>query len=156
MEIRINPYYIYVFMILWIAPVITAVWGMPIWTTITFLCAFAIYSMHEWIHLWICKINGLEVKEISLIPLGKTHIIFEKSESRKITRDVYLAGAAWDSIFYSIAILSCLVYSFHTNDQIPLYFGCTFIIMLTLNLVWPGSDFSHFKALTKPDLTLGV
>lgn len=143
MEIKLNPYYVYVFMILWIAPVICAVWGLPVWTTITFLCAFAIYALHEWIHLWICKINNLSVLEISLIPLGKTHIIFKPSPNQKINQDVYLAGAAWDSIFYTIAILSCFMYFMTTGDRIPLYFGTSFIIMLILNLVWPGSDYQE-------------
>jgi hypothetical protein len=148
MEIKISPYYVYVFMILWLAPVISAVWGFPVWITITFLCAFAIYSMHEWIHLWICKINNLDVLEISLITLGMTHIIFQKPANNKIAADVYLAGAAWDSIFYTIAALSCFTYSFLTGDLFPLYFGSTFIIVLILNLAWPGSDWQEYRSRT--------
>jgi hypothetical protein len=148
MQFNINPYFIYISLFLWFAPVISAVWGYPVWITISFMCMFAIYTVHEFAHLWICKLNNLEVLSLNLSHGGNTEIIFEKPDSDKVAADVYLAGVAWDSIFFAIAILSCYFYAFYQGDITPLIFGTSLIFILIFNLAMPGSDWQEFRKRT--------
>lgn len=148
MEISISPTYLIILFILWIAPVINAVWGGPVWITISFMAFFAIYAGHEWIHVWICRIHDMTVHKIFLNTGGETHIIFEESTGPNKDRDesdVYLAGVAWDSIFFTISSLSAIFFSLFTGDPVPLTFGCSLILLLIFNLAVPGSDWQEYK-----------
>ena len=151
MDVIISKKYLAVLFCLWIAPVASAVWGFPIWMTISFMSMFAIYAGHEWIHAWVCKINNLHVETICLSSQGKTHILFEQAEGPnkdKIEGDVYLAGVAWDSILFTLAAISCMFYSFYMVDPLSFIVGCSLIFILIFNLAVPGSDWQEFMKRT--------
>lgn len=147
MDLKISQNYLAILFVLWLSPVVSSIWGAPVWITISFMCFFAIYLGHEWIHAWICKINNLNVVEINLSTGGNTHILFEQAEGpnkNRIEADVFLAGVAWDSVFYTISTLSAMFFAFHENDKIALVFSISLILILISNLAMPGSDWQEF------------
>lgn len=152
MEINVTWSYIYTILFLWLSPVICAVWGGPIYGTVCLMCAFAIYAGHEWIHVWICKINNLDVAKVNLATGGKTCILFgieENAKDRKtIEGKVYLAGVVYDSILMAIAVFSCYGYALYMNDLLPLTIGSFIIILLIFNLASPGSDWQNYLKRT--------
>jgi hypothetical protein len=152
MEVNISFNYLAVLFVLWIAPVVSAIWGAPIWITISFMSFFAIYAGHEWMHVWICRVNKLHVEAVNLQSGGKTHILFEGAEGtnkNRIESGVYLVGVAWDSIWFTISILSTIFYSlYQQGEQISLVFGISLIFLLIFNLAMPGSDWQEFMKRT--------
>jgi hypothetical protein len=153
MEINITKNYLAVLFVLWISPIINAVWGGPIWITISFMCFFLIYAGHEWMHVWICRIHDLNIDSVNLQTGGKTYILFEPAEGKsknKIESDVYLAGVVWDSIFFAIAIFSAIFFAMSQRDSLPFTFGISLVLLLIFNLAMPGSDWQEFhKRATK-------
>jgi hypothetical protein len=154
MEITITKDYLAVLFTLWICSVGSAVWGWPIWTTVSFMCFFLIYGGHEWAHFWICNVNNMQVDAVNLATGGKTDIDFsilseDPDKDRKIS-DVYLAGVVWDSVFFAISILSSIFYGYLFGDMIPVTFGLSLILLLIFNLAMPGSDWqNYFKVIHK-------
>lgn len=148
MDVKISKKYLIYLFLLWIAPTICAIWGGPIWVTVSLLSFFAIYAGHEWIHVWVCKINNLDVETVFLSVGGKTHIVFEVPEEGpdklRIEADVYLAGVVWDSVWFTISILSSITYALFMQDQTPFTFGISLIVLLIFLLAWPGSDWQEF------------
>jgi hypothetical protein len=149
MEINVTKEYLTVLFLLWIGSVASGIWGWPIWTTISFMCFFMIYGGHEWAHFWICTINGIQVESVNLSTGGKTDIEFsiesdDPEKDRKIA-DIYLIGVVWDSIFFTIAVLSSIFYSFFIGDLIPITFGISLILILIFNLAMPGSDWQNYS-----------
>lgn len=142
MEIIVSKAYLGYLVLLWAAPVISAVWGFPIWVTVMFMCIFAIYAGHEWVHAWICRKNNLKIEAIFLCHGGDTSINFEEPEEgpnkNKIISDVYLSGIAWDGVFYAIAIINMVLYAYLQKDQIPYYFAMAAIITFIITLAMPG------------------
>lgn len=148
MQITVSKEYLAFLFILWIAPTVSSVWGGPIWITISFLALFLIYAGHEFVHAWICEINGVAIDQISLQPGGGHHITFSRPESDKVYGDILLAGAAYDSILFAISALSSIMYGFLTNEVTPVTFGCSLIILIIFNLAWPNSDWRQYRSLT--------
>lgn len=151
MNINITLKYLSVLFFLWVAPVISAIWGAPIWVTVSFMCFFAIYGGHEWTHVYICHMHGIYVESVNLISGGETHILFEPAtgeNKNKIESDIYLAGAAWDTIFFSIAIFNAIFYGFVQKDNTPVVFATSLIFLLIFNLAMEGSDWQEFSKRT--------
>jgi len=152
MEIYISKKYLAFLFILWIAPTVNAIWGGPIWVTISFMAAFAIYAGHEWVHVWVCKINNLDVDSIILGTGSETRNYFivdtEDPDRNRKESDVYLAGVVWDSIWFTVAILSCMFYALSQWDNTPITVGFCLILVLIFNLAMPGSDWHEFMKRT--------
>jgi hypothetical protein len=153
LDVNFSKEYLGFLFLLWIGQVGSAIWGWPIWSTISFMAFFAIYGGHEWIHVAVCKANDLIVEEINFGIGGKQDITFALDENDPEVyikaAKVYLAGSAWDSIWYMIAALSAGFYAFYLNDVIPFIFGVSLIIVLISNLLWTGSDWYHYRNLTR-------
>jgi len=148
MEINITKNYLAVLFVLWIAPVINAVWGGPVWITVSFMCFFLIYVGHEWMHVWVCRIHNLNIGSVNLQSGGKTHILFEPAEGKnknKIESDVYLAGVVWDSILFAIATFSAIFFAISQRDSLPFTFGISLVLLLIFNLAMPGSDWQEYQ-----------
>lgn len=148
MEVYVTKEYIAFVLALWVGSVGSAEWGWPVWATISFMCFFLIYAGHEWIHVWICEINSLDVEYVSLATGGETEISFSVDEAdpekdRKAA-DVYLAGVAWDSILYTVSVFSSIFYGYLSNETIPITFGLSLILLLIFNLAMPGSDWQNY------------
>ena len=141
-----------ILVLLWIAPVITALIQYPVWITVSFMAFFAIYAGHEWTHVVVASMNGMEITEISLSNAGNTHTLFMEAEEGpgkgKAEADVYLAGVVWDSVFFAISILSSTFYFYYYHDQTPLTFAGSLIMLLIFNLAVPGSDWREYRKRT--------
>lgn len=153
MNVNFTKEYLGFLFLLWIGQVGSAIWGWPVWSTISFMAFFAIYGGHEWIHVAVCKENNLPVDEVNLGVNGQQHISFSLDgndpEVYIKAAKVYLAGSAWDSIWYTIAALSSIFYAWVLMDPIPLIFGISMVILLISNLLWPGSDWKHYQNLMR-------
>lgn len=145
MDIYVSKSYLLLVMILWAAPTINAVWGGPIWITISLMAFFLIYIGHEWVHAYVCYLNKVTVSSIYLLTGGQSHILFEKPDSRKAIADIYLAGAVYDTILFMVSILNCLFYATLYQEYIPLLFGVSLVIITLLNLEMSGSDWNNYK-----------
>lgn len=151
MEIYVSKKYLMILFILWIAPTISAVWGAPVWVTISLMSFFAIYAGHEWMHIWICRINNMNIERVVFSTLGDTHTLFDEAdgpEKNQKEADVYLAGVIWDSFWLFFATTSSLTYSVITGETIPITFGFSLILILIFNLAVPGSDWQEYHKRT--------
>lgn len=152
MEVTISKWYLAVLFLLWIGSVGSGIWGWPIWTVISFMSFFAIYAGHEWAHIWVCGINHLDIESLSFDVGGRTHCLFsidtDNPNKTKIESDVYLAGVAWDAIWFAISILSSIFYGYLLNEFLPITFGCSLVLILIFNLAMPGSDWQEFRKRT--------
>jgi hypothetical protein len=151
MEVKVTPKYMIYIFALCIAPVICSVWGGPVWATISFIAFLAIYAGHEWMHVYVCKINNLHVETVNLSTGGETEILFEPAtgdNKDRIEADVYLAGVAWDAVFYAISVLSSLFYAILYHDITPFIFGSSLILIFIFLLAMPGSDWQEFRKRT--------
>jgi hypothetical protein len=145
MEITISRGYLIILFILWIAPVVNAVWGGPEWVTVSFMVFFLIYAGHELIHAWICRINNLKIGEIALFTGGRHYILFELSDNNEINAKIYLAGVAYDSALFMVSSLNAIIFGLLTNDRIPVAFGFSLILIIISNLAWPNSDWQQYQ-----------
>lgn len=152
MKFTINYGYILTLFILWTTPIITVLWGWPFWTTVSIMAFFAIYAGHEWAHVLICSINGIEVESVSLASGERMHTLFlidtDDKDRIKKESDIYLAGAVWDSVWFTVAIISTLSYSLIFKDGLSFVVSISLIIFLILNLAFPGSDWQEYVKRT--------
>jgi hypothetical protein len=113
---------------------------------------FWIYAGHEWAHIWVCGINHLDIESLSFDVGGRTHCIFgidtDTPNKTKIEADVYLAGVAWDSVLFTISVLSSIFYGLFSKEILPVTFGISLILILLFNLAMPGSDWQEFRKRT--------
>jgi hypothetical protein len=150
-KIFISKKYLAFLFILWIAPTISAIWGAPIYATITFMSFFAIYAGHEWMHIYVCKINKIDIESIVLSTGDESQTNFyeaEEPEKNIKEANVYLAGVLWDSFWLMISCLASIIYGFITQSQIPITLGFALILMLIFNLAHPGSDWQEYRKRT--------
>lgn len=152
MKFTVSFWYLAVLFILWTMPVVTAIWQVPIWMTVSIMAFFAIYAGHEWTHAYVCSINNIEIESISLRPGGQTHILFvidtDDPDNNKITSDIYLAGAVWDSVWLTIPALSSFFYALYFRDSTAMIFTISLIFILISNLAFPGSDWQEYVKRT--------
>jgi hypothetical protein len=154
MEIYISKKYLAFLSVLWIAPTIAAIWGAAIWVTISLLAFFLIYAGHEWLHVWVCRINNVDVHEVVFDTRGKTHILFDEAngpDKNKTEADIFLAGVVWDSILFTIAILCSMVYGLYMKDPLPMIFSMAMVFITYMNLKAPNSDWSNYQARIKTE-----
>jgi hypothetical protein len=152
MKFTVSLWYLTTLFILWTAPVVTAIWQVPIWMTVSLMAFFAIYAGHEWAHALVCSINNIEIERISLVAGGHTHIIFliddDDPNYDKNAADIYLAGAVWDSVWFTIPVLSSFFYALYFHDPTALIFAISLIFVLIANLAFPGSDWQEYLKRT--------
>ena len=151
-KIHVSKWYLLVVFLLWIGSVGSAIWGWPVWSTISFIAIFMIYAGHEWMHVWVAEENGLTVEQVNLDVNGFQVTDFsgdtDDPDLNKKAAKVFLAGSVWDSVWFTITAFSSFFYYRFTGDITPLMFGSGIIIVLIFNLACPGSDWQNYMIRT--------
>ena len=137
---------------LWIAPIICAIWGGPVWITIPLAAFFLIYAGHEWTHAFVCTRNDVKVVSIYFSTGNESCTEFEKPDNPDITAKIYLAGVTYDSILLTIVSLNSLFYAIWFKDVIPFIFAMSILITTLALYSVPGSDWQNFIACYRESL----
>lgn len=149
MDVFVTKKYLAMLFTLWISPIICAIWGGPVWVTISLAAFFLIYAGHEWMHSYVCTRRGVKILSIYFSTGNESSTEFEKPDDPAIEAEIYLAGVTYDSILLTIVALNSLFYSMWYKDVIPFIFAFSILITALLLYSVPGSDWQKFVALQK-------
>lgn len=146
MDIFVTKNYLFMIFILWIAPIVSAIWGAPVWITISLAGFFLIYAGHEWIHALACKKRGLTVISMCFATGNRSETVFEKPENPVIEGDIYLAGVAYDLVILTVISLNSMFYAMWFKQEVPFIFALSIILIALFVLSAPQSDWKNFIA----------
>ena len=149
MKVIITPMYLLFVFISILGLVACLYLNLPAWATVFLGVSLAMFLLHEWMHIYAAQNVGIPVNTV-IFDIGNNITFLEPGDEKdpehtKKEAKVFLAGAAFDFIFWGALVIFLLLDSVIHLNLIE-FLGMEILSLMALwgfNLEW--SDYRQYR-----------
>ena len=147
MKVYVTNGYMVMIALFGLASVVSIAAGLWLWLSVALVMMLVQTLGHEWAHVLVAKVEGMDIKRICLDWRGGSYAVMSEAkpgpEKNLKEANAFFAGVVWDMYCYGIMIVMMIGSSIR-GDYVAPFVAAAMMIVFWFSLKLPGSDWHQY------------